>query len=244
MPSNRPTSNTGHKNSKSNPVEHYRVGLDRKKKLIQTGTIVSIHQDARNFIHAIILKDAKYSPDPSLDSNLLFNKFGGGTMRTDYPLAPLLIPITNLVNSKYDNLESFIGLPVDVTLINNIAVSAIVKPVPFLKYSEQKAIEQIITDKRGIDMVNDFEEFEREVEELLGITVADMGTINIQSDTTKFPTVIVPANSATTDQVIKSDTEKKGRTIIPETPIIKSNQLLDKLKTALCHTPAKFLSGK
>lgn len=243
MSNKKPKTETGHK-PVSNTVEHYRAGLDRNKTVIQTGSIVSIHQDAANFIHAIIVKDSKYSPDPSLDSNLLFNKFDTGTMNEHYPLAPLLIPITNLINSKYENLETFIGMPVDVTVLNNVAVSAVVKPVPFLKYSEQKTIERILTDKRGLDLINNFADFEKEVEGLLGFTVSDMGSIPMLGDNGKLPTVIVTSKGVTTDQIIQADTVNKNRTVVPETPLLKSNQLIDKLKTALCHTPAKFLSGK
>ena len=243
MNNKKPTTSTGYK-AISNSIDHYRIGMDRTKTIVQTGTIVSIHQDAKNFIHAIILKDPKYSPDPTLDSNLLFNKFDNGTMSAEYPLAPLLIPITNLINSKYENLESFIGMPVDVNVVNNIAVSAIVKPVPFLKYSEQKVIERVITKDTGLDLGNNFEAFEKEIEELLGFTVTDMGSIPMLGENSKLPTVIVTGKGVTTDQIVQSDNVDKGRTIVPETPLLKSNQLLDKLKTALCHTPAKFLSGK
>lgn len=212
------------------------------KKTYKTGTIVSIMQDKNNFIHAIIRGDPEYSPDPSWTDDFLFNDFNVGAYQSKKPLALLFIPVVNLINSKYEDLDSFVGMSVRVKFVNDIAVEAQVIPKAFLTYTEKMTIRDIVDSGGGMEY--DSKKFQELIDYYLGLSLDDIGYMEIKDDKGKYPEVVVTSDHATTDQILKTEAEDKKRSVIKPTSKLKGNSLLKKLKTALCHTPSTFLTGK
>lgn len=212
------------------------------KKTYKTGTIVSIMQDKNNFIHAIIRGDPEYSPDPSWTDDFLFNDFNVGAYQPKKPLALLFIPVVNLINSKYEDLDSFVGMSVRVKFVNDIAVEAQVIPKPFLTYTEKITIRDIVDSGGGMEY--DSKKFQELIDYYLGLSLDDIGHMEIKDDKGKYPKVVVTSDHATTDQILRTEAEDKKRFVIKPTPILQGNSLLKNLKTALCHTPSIFLTGK
>lgn len=212
------------------------------KKTYKTGTIVSIMQDKNNFIHAIIKGDPEYSPDPSWTDDFLFNDFNVGAYQSKKPLALLFIPVVNLINSKYEDLDSFVGMSVRVKFVNDIAVEAQVIPKAFLTYTEKMTIRDIVDSGGGMEY--DSKKFQELIDYYLGLSLDDIGYMEIKDDKGKYPEVVVTSDHATTDQILKTEAEDKKRSVIKPTSKLKGNSLLNKLKTALCHTPPLFLTGK
>lgn len=221
-----------------NDLTLYQTGLERNRTEYKRGKIVSVLQDKNNVIHAVIQEDPYYLLDQSFAETAFFNNYFGGNLDlTELPLAPLLIPITNAIITPTETLENFKGRDVIVRLIEGIAVSAELTAETFLDFFKHKAIRRVLeqNEKFEKDVV------ERGLEEFADVTFESLGLITLIKDV-ELPPVLVIADHATTDQATRS--LKRGRAIIPENDLFKGNQLLSKLKTALCHTPAKFLSGK
>lgn len=216
--------------------------LQGLKETYRTGTIISVMQDKHNFIHAIVRGDPEFAPDPSWEQDYLFNDFNTGSYKAEKPLAVLFIPVTNLINSKYEDLDTFAGMPVRVKFINGIAVEARVMPKPFLSYKEKVTIRDIVDSSGGLEYSS--EKFQELLDFYLGLGLTDLGHMDFRDDKGKYPKVVVTTDHATTDQIIKDEAEKKQRFIIKPTSILQGNSLLENLKTALCHTPSKFLTGK
>lgn len=212
------------------------------KKTYKTGTIVSIMQDKNNFIHAIIRGDPEYSPDPSWTDDFLFNDFNVGAYQSKKPLALLFIPVVNLINSKYEDLDSFVGMSVRVKFVNDIAVEAQVIPKAFLTYTEKMTIRDIVDSGGGMEY--DSKKFQELIDYYLGLSLDDIGYMEIKDDKGKYPKVVVTSDHATTDQILRTEAEDKKRLVIKPTSKLQGNSLLKKLKTALCHTPPTFLTGK
>lgn len=217
--------------------------LDRYKESYQLGTILTVTQDKNNFIHAIIQKDESDIADPSHVDSLIFNDYNVGPNGDKKLLAMLFIPITNLIGNAYENIESYVGMRVKVRLVDGIARDAIVLPEAFLSFSQQKTIKKVLTESKTKDVLD--KEFENEISELLGLELNDLGFINLQGNDS-FVKVVVPSGHATTDQKIQNENTKNDKRLVlkEEITTIQGNNLLSKMKTALCHTPAKFLSGK
>ncbi len=212
------------------------------KKTYKTGTIVSIMQDKNNFIHAIIRGDPEYSPDPSWTDDFLFNDFNVGAYQSKKPLALLFIPVVNLINSKYEDLDSFVGMSVRVKFVNDIAVEAQVIPKAFLTYTEKMTIRDIVDSGGGMEY--DSKKFQELIDYYLGLSLDDIGHMEIKDDKGKYPKVVVTSDHATTDQILRTEAEDKKRSVIKPTSKLQGNSLLKNLKTALCHTPSTFLTGK
>lgn len=228
---------------KTNQIDSLRNNLDRNKEVYQLGVILSVLQDKNNFIHAIIQKLEKDIEDPSQVDSLIFNDYNNGPNGDKKILATMLIPITNLINSKYENLESFVGMQVKVRLVEGIARDAVVLPEPFLSFSQQKTIKKVLQEYETKDVLD--KKFEEEINELLGLSLNDLGYLDLKGND-EFVKVIVQNNHATTDQIVQNDNLKKEDRLVIDKDIslIPGNNLLKKVKTALCHTPAKFLTGK
>lgn len=225
-----------------NKYAQIKSAMQSIKETYKTGTIITVMQDKDNFIHAIVRGDPEYSPDPSWEQDYLFNDFNMGAYETKKPLAILFIPVTNLINSKYEDLESFVGMPVKVKFINDIAVEAQVIPKAFLSYTEKITLRDIVDNNNGLEY--DSKKFQELMDYYLGLGLTDLGHIDFKDDKGKYPKVIVTSDHATTDQILKTEAEDKNRFIINPTSILRGNSLINNLKTALCHTPSKFLTGK
>lgn len=225
-----------------NNYSEIKSAMQGLKETYKTGTIISVMQDKNNFIHAIIRGDPEYSPDPSWVDDFLFNDFNIGAYQSKKPLALLFIPIVNLINSKYEDLDSFVGMPVRVKFVNDIATEAQVIPKSFLTYTEKMTIRDIVDSGGGMEY--DSKKFQELIDYYLGLGLTDLGYMEVKDDKGKYPKVVVTSDHATTDQILRTEAEDKKRFIIKTTSILQGNSLLNNLKTALCHTPSKFLTGK
>lgn len=213
------------------------VEFDRKKVMYAMGEIAYIYQDTNNHIHAVISKIPENLEDDTLtNSSGFFNNYLEGTNITNNSLylAPMLVPIDNLLKNNYEPLDSYIGYKVKVKLVNEIAVSASVVPTPIVNFNLQRILKQNLQDSAKQITEVDLDKILQE------INLTDLGKIDFSE---KIDPVLVVANSVTTDMVVTDD-QKVNKTVIKETGLLKSNNLMSKLKSALCHKPVKFLSGK
>jgi hypothetical protein len=169
-----------------------------------------------------------------------FNNYQLGDGKAPILLAACAIPVTNLLNTKTEPLESYIGMQVKVRLVGDIARDATVLPKPFLKYEEQVELKRLIESGLGLNLNS--KEFNDKLIQALGIPLSYLVPFELDENP---PVIIIPKEHVTTDQITQNDNDKKlKREVLKENGAIPSNKLLANLKKALCHTPAKFLSGK
>lgn len=163
----------------------------------------------------------------------------------EIPLAPLLIPITNPRRFPPGGLTYYIGLPVIVKLVEGIAVSAELVPKnTTLSLEEHKLYKRLVETSYVKEQKLDLVTLDQQYFFYTKKRLQDLGKLPI-NHTSRVPIhpVLVIENHATSDTITKQQ-NLENRVIIKTSKYLKGNNKAEKLKTALCHQPAKFFTGK
>lgn len=141
-------------------------------------------------------------------------------------------------------MEYYIGKEVIVTVVKGIATSAQLSAVTPMSLEDhtiyRRIVEKLYTEDGELNLPKLAETF-------FGYTsqrILDLGNLPLSSDT-NLPAhpVLLLENHASSDSITRQQ-NSLDRVIIKANQYLKGNEKAQKLKTALCHQPAKFFTGK
>jgi len=244
---------------KHNPenINFLRQRMEADTVVYTEGIIVSVIEDGANNILAVIARTEEHGHGDDEDtgngnaySHIFNNYLPLGVLTKDgknveIPLGPLLIRIVNPVQFPPNGLEYYSGKKVIVKLVKGIAKTAELVPEDIIMSDREmllyrRLIEQAYIQTGDIDLKTLDLEFFR----YTGKRLTDLGVLPIDPDLrSPLHPVLVFEDHANSDAITKAS-NIADRVIIKTNEFLKGNDKAKKLKTALCHQPAKFFTGK